>query len=207
MMAAARRFNTWADQNGANDYTALVLTPYAFSEELGFDVGWLGAWPNGTAMGMGEAKWVSTGAQVQAAFDAVADCSSHALYAGVILRAPPGEAPEDSVLLFTNCTVINDHTVAEAIDAERAWGEYMAGRGEAGLDGVLFPLAGESPDADFTYKAVHNFASLEQLGKAIDLYTTGGRQRQNQLLGRVVDCDSPRLYLSHRVRQGPGPAQ
>jgi len=206
LLAAARRFNAWADQNGANDYTALILTPYAFSDEITFDALWLGAWPSGTAMGMGETKWLATGGQVQTAFDNVVECGSHAFYAGAVLHQPAGPAPEDGVVLFTNCSLINGRTPAEAIAARREWSDYMVGRGDDGFSGVMFPLAGESPDADYTYKAIHGFASVEQLGKSVDLYTTGGVQRQNQILGRVVDCDSPRLYLSHRVRQAQ-PAQ
>ena len=208
LMAAARRFNTWADQNAANDYTALTATPWAFSDQVDFDVGWIGAWPNGTAMGMGETKWLATGAQVQAAFDNVVECSSHTLYAAIPIRTPQageGPPPEDGALLFSNCTLINSSTAGEAIAAQRRWVEYMAERGDVGFDAILFPLAGETPDAEFTYKAVHAFPSVEQMGKSIDLYTTGGVQRRNQILGRVVDCDSPRVYLTHRVRQGQGP--
>src|SRR5689334_6960208 len=46
------RFNTWADRNKDNSYTAFLATPYAHSADLEADVLWLGGWPNGAAMGV-----------------------------------------------------------------------------------------------------------------------------------------------------------
>lgn len=206
--AAANRFNTWADQNGATDYTAVIMTPYLFSDQTTFDALWLGAWPNGTAMGTGEAKWFATGSQVQAAFDSAVTCGSHSLFAARPIRTPPGPPPESGGLtMFRDCTIREGRTAAEAIEALTQWSDYMAGRGNAGFDAVLFPLAGVSPDADYSFKAVHGFASVEEMGRGIDLYTTGGAQRSNELLGRIIDCDSPRIYAGTRVRAGVQPGQ
>jgi hypothetical protein len=208
LVAASNRFNTWADQNGATDYTAIIMTPYLFSDQVTFDALWLGAWPNGTAMGAGEAKWLATGGQVRAAFEAAADCGSHALFAARIIRAPEGPPPESGGLtMFRNCTIREGRTGAEAIAALTEWSSYVAERGHAGFDAVLFPLAGESPDADYSFKAVHGFGSVGEMGRAIDLYTTGGAQRSNEILGRVIDCDSPRVYLGNRVWTAAQPGQ
>jgi hypothetical protein len=208
LLAAANRFNGWADQNGATDYTAIVMTPFLFSNQVTFDTLWLGAWPNGTAMGAGEAKWLATGGPVRAAFELTMDCGSHALYAAVAIRTPAGPPPENGgVTMFRDCKIHDGRTAGEAIAALRQWSDYMAERGHSGFDAVLFPLAGESPDADFSFKSVHGFASVEELGRSIDLYTPGGVQRSNEILGRVIDCDSPRMYLSDRVRAAAQPGQ
>jgi hypothetical protein len=201
LLAASSRFNSWADQNGATDYTAIIMTPFLFSDQVTFDALWLGAWPSGTAMGAGEAKWLATGSQVRAAFDSAVACESHALYAARVIRTPPGPAPESGGLtMFRDCTIHEDRTAAEAIEALSQWSNYVAERGHAGFDAVLFPLVGQSPDADYSFKSVHGFASVEEMGRAIDLYTTGGAQRSNEILGRVIDCDSPRVYAGNRVR-------
>jgi hypothetical protein len=201
LRAAAKRFNTWADQNAVTNYTAITMTPYLFSDQVKFDAIWLGAWPNGAAMGAEEAKWFSTGAQTLAALEAAAKCGSHALYAAIVLRAPAGPPPERGGLtMFRDCKVREGRTAPEAIAALRQWSDYMAGRGSAGFDAVLFPLAGANPTAGGSFKTVHGFASVEEMGHGIDLFTTGGVQMQNQILGRVVDCNSPRVYLSERVR-------
>jgi hypothetical protein len=201
LRAASKRFNTWADQNAVSNYTAITLTPYVFSNQLKADALWLGAWPNGAGMGTTEAKWFATGAQTLAALEATIKCTSRALYAAIVLRTPPAPAPErDSLTMFRDCKIREGRTAPEAITALRQWSDYMAGRGSAGFDAVLFPLGGASPDAGGSFKSVHGFASVEEMGRGIDLYTTGGVQMQNQILGRVVDCNSPRVYLAERVR-------
>jgi hypothetical protein len=208
LLAASNRFNSWADQNEATDYTAIIMTPFLFSDQVTFDALWLGAWPNGTAMGAGEAKWLATGSQVMAAFESAMDCGSHALFAARVIRTPPGPAPESGGLtMFRDCKIREGRTAAEAIEALSQWSDYVAERGHVGFDAVLFPLAGQSPDADYSFKSVHGFASVEEMGRAIDLYTTGGAQRSNEILGRVIDCDSPRVYAGNRVRTAPQPGQ
>jgi len=201
LRSASNRFKTWADQNAVTDYTAVTMTPYAFSDQVDYDVVWLGAWPNGTAMGVDEAKWFATGAQTLAALEAVTDCGTHALFAAIPIHTPAGPPAErNGLTMFRDCKLHEGRTPAEAIAAMRQWTDYMAGRGSAGFDAILFPLAGKSSEADYTFKSVHAFSSVEELGRGIDLYTTGGVQMQNQILGRVIACDSPRIYLSERVR-------
>ena len=186
--AASKRFNTWADQNAVTNYTAITLTPYVFSNQLKADALWLGAWPNGAGMGTTEAKWLATGAQTLAALEATMKCNSRALYAANVLRTPQGPPPErDSLVMFRDCKVREGRTTPEAIAALRQWSDYMAGRGSAGFDAVLFPLGGASPDAGGSFKTVHGFASVEELGRGIDLFTTGG----------VQDRKSTRLNSSH----------
>ena len=109
------RFNAWADRNSVTTYTAFTLTPYAYSADLETDVLWLGAWPNGTAMGENEALWQSQGGDVAAAFGAVVDCNSHSLYAEVVINQPSTPPPERGVAMFEDCTVHEGRTVPEAI--------------------------------------------------------------------------------------------
>ena len=47
----ADKFSKWSDKNDSG-YSAWILTPQ-FATNLGLDVGWLGAWPSGEAMGKG----------------------------------------------------------------------------------------------------------------------------------------------------------
>jgi len=123
------RFNAWADRNSVTTYTAFTLTPYAYSADLETDVLWLGAWPNGTAMGENEALWQSQGGDVAAAFGAVVDCNSHSLYAEVVINQPSTPPPERGVAMFEDCTVHEGRTVPEAIAAATQWAEYTKTRG------------------------------------------------------------------------------
>src|SRR3970040_2129084 len=57
LLAVTARWYAWADGNERDDYTSIPFTPYLYSGQLTYDVLWLGAWPNATAMGAGEAVW------------------------------------------------------------------------------------------------------------------------------------------------------
>ena len=65
---------------------------------------------------------------------------------------------------------------------------------------MLFPLAGLGNDADYTFKLVTGFDSMETFGRGTDMYTGGGFMQAEQLFGRLLDCNSPRVYTLERVR-------
>ena len=194
------RFNTWADRNNVTSYTAFVATPYAFSADLGADVLWIGGWPNGTQMGTNETLWQAQGGEVSAAFDALVECNSHSLYAEVIVNQPSGPPPENGVAMFEDCTVHEGRTDAEAIEAARQWAAYTKSRGSDDISAILFPLAGLTSDDDYSFKVVTGFASMEAFGRGTDMYTGGGFLRARELFGRLLDCNSPRIYMLERVR-------
>ena len=54
------KFKAYADQNDVG-YTAWTLTPQFTNdrEEDAFDVGWLGAWPDGNAFGKSQDNWMT----------------------------------------------------------------------------------------------------------------------------------------------------
>jgi hypothetical protein len=91
-------------------------------------------------------------------------------------------------------------TVEEAIAASEQWAEYTKGRGSDAFSAMLFPLAGLESDADYDFKVVTGFASMQDFGKGTDMYTGGGFLRADELFGRLVDCNSPRIYSLERVR-------
>ena len=88
LRTVSARFNTWADRNNLTTYTAFTATPYAYSEDLEVDVLWLGGYPNGTAMGVGETR-VGAGDQhiasqrdlEPAGYGNPVDCADHRLAA------------------------------------------------------------------------------------------------------------------------------
>ena len=200
LRAVTARFNTWADRNNMTNYTAFTATPYLFSPELEADVLWIGAWPNGTAMGADETRYLAEGGEISAAFDAVSDCSAHALYASVVVNQPAAPPPQNGLAMFEDCTVRDGRTVPEAIAALEQWAEYTKSRGSDAFSAMLFPLAGLGNDADYTFKLVTGFESMEAFGKGTDMYTGGGFLRAEELLGRLLECNSARVYALDRVR-------
>ena len=201
------RYNAWADKNKMTDYTAFVATPFFHSADVQNDVLWIGAWPNAAAMARDAALSASKeGHDIDTAYDAVGKCASHALYAEVVIRQPKSPPPENGVATFTDCTVREGRTADEAIAALGQVAEYMAGRGSDAFSAVLFPLAGLPNNAHYTFKHVIGSASMDAFGKDVDAYTAGGFRRVDELLGRVVDCNSARVYTLERVRLAAPPA-
>jgi hypothetical protein len=200
LQAATARWNTWADRNNVTNYTAFLMTPYLHSDQLTYDVLWLGAWPNGTAMGEEEAKWFATGGEVEQGFAAVIDCSLHAQYAEFVIGAPEGPPPEAPIGAFSDCKIQDGRTVDEALAALVEWREYLVENGVNEFNAVFFPVAGGSPDADYDFKTVEGYETIQSYGRALDVITRGGYQRADELFSRLLDCDSPRVYIFDRVR-------
>ena len=200
LRTVATRFNTWADRNGVTNYTAFLATPYAYSADLEADVLWLGGWPNGAAMGTEETRWLAEGDEISAAFDAVVDCTSHSLYAEVVTHQPSTPPPQNGVAMFQDCTLQENRTIAEVLAAAEQWAEYTTTNGAEEFSAMLFPLAGLAGDADYDFKVVAGFDSMQAFGKATDVYTGGGFLRGEELFGRLVTCNSARIYTLELVR-------
>jgi hypothetical protein len=204
--AVTTRWNTWADKNKMTDYSAFIATPFLHSADLPNDVVWLGAWPNAAAMARDAAlSQTKEGREIDAAFDAVGPCASHALYAELVIRRPKSPPPANGVAVFRDCTVRDGRTVSEAITAMGQVAGYMTGRGSEAFNAFLFPLAGLPNNAHYTFKEVVGFGSMDAFGKDLDVYTAGGFQRFEELLGRVIDCNSARVYTLERARQAAEP--
>ena len=81
------------------------------------------------------------------------------------------------------------------------WTDFVADNGVEGPTWVLFPMAGERDDADYDFKIATGIDSPQTFGAATELYIAGGGvQRATQIMGRVMDCDSPRVYTMTPVR-------
>jgi len=70
---------------------------------------------------------------------------------------------------------------------------------------VLFALAGLPNNAHYTFKHVVGYGSMDAFGKDVDVYTAGGFRRVDELLERILDCNSPRVYTIERVRLAAAP--
>ena len=119
---------------------------------------------------------------------------------------PKDRRPQNGIAVFRDCTVSDGRTVPEAIAALQEWSKYLAGQGTNPFAALLFGLAGlPDDDADYTFKTVEGFESIEAYGKYTDVYTGGGFLRAEELFGRVLDCNSARVYALNRVRLAEAP--
>jgi hypothetical protein len=204
LMSVVDDWNEWADERGIANYEASVLTPYLFSPAMSYDVLWLGVYSSEEDMGEIQTDWLANGQEMNAEFGQVVDCDAHMLFAGAPTHIPAGpEVQNDGMvdlLLFQDCSLINESSPIEALAAHGQWGDFMAENGSDVFMGAMFPVAGENPSADYNYKAVANFSSAEAWGEYLSTMIPGGLQRAGQIFGRVTQCDAPRLYTSVLVR-------
>lgn len=187
-------WNAYMDQQGADNYFAMTLTPHYFGGET-FQVGWLGAAPTGEALGAGADSWRATGGKQAAAFEKVISCDSHSNFATMQLKEPPQRsAPDNIVLTFANCSAVDGKTMEDVFTAMDAWTAYTTEMGYTNGEWVLWPAYGVD-DVDYDFKLVNSYNSHTDMGKDYDKYANdGGYQKHAELLSGVLRCDVTRVY-------------
>ena len=198
------KFVKWSKKHQQN-YSAWTITPQFRSSDQPFDVGWIGAWKDGAAMGSGMQAFQSEGREMGMAFDEVVDCSnSHALFSSVVLNAPKAGASKTPLVQFSSCSINEGKTAKDAQMAHKAFSDFMIGKGGQSASWTLWPALGAG-DIDFEYYAVSAYESYAQLGTAFEAYANGGGwQKVRDELYSVVTCDEPRLYDGKLVLDGSG---
>ena len=194
-------WNAWMDKQGAKDYFAVVITPF-YSGDFEFDVGWLGVWPDGNAMGKGHDLWVSKGGDVAAKFSTVVNCNSHSNFVSLNVKEPPKIDPsdDDAVVTFSNCSIKDGKSFDDLMAAQQAWNTYADANGFTGGAWVMFPLFGET-DNDYDFKYVESSPDFTTFGADYQRMSDGAWQKGEELFGPVVKCDHGRVYTAHVVRR------
>ena len=200
------KFKAYADQNDVG-YTAWTLTPQFTNdrEEDAFDVGWLGAWPDGNAFGKSQDNWMTKGRDVAKAFGAVIDCSNrHEMASSIAINAPE-EPPGDGVVMFYACSLGDGKSPNDAIAAAGKLSGAMTALGTNASSWLFFPGMGAG-DIDFDFWRVVAFNNYTELGAAAETYMNGGGWQKNmEILGPVAGCSSPGVYDARLVRAGARP--
>ena len=193
-------WNEWMDEDGVNDYAAILLSPFFTAASFPFDVLWVGIWENGAALSSLQ-RWLSEGGDVQDDFADVVDCPLHLGMAMNNIK-PPGEPNGIVPVEFSDCKVSDGRIGPEGRNALVEWSEFLTENGSDAGHWILRPGVGEEADADYTFKWVTAYSSYESVGHDFELFFNGGGvQRFTELTGRVMSCDSPRMYNSRVVRQ------
>ena len=196
-------WNEWMDDNGAEDYFAATLTPHYYGENT-FDVGWLGSWPSGEAMGRGTDLWMSKGSDIGRQFDEVIDCVSHTNFATTQFKSPgEGPAPDTLVLAFSDCTGPEDAGIwPDLMNGLEAWSQYQGETGYHEGTWMMFPAFGGG-DFDFDFKMVSSWDNHTEHGQDYQRYSEQQDwEKRGELIGELMDCDVARLYDA-KVRRRP----
>jgi hypothetical protein len=195
----ARAFNEWMERSSAPEYAAYTLFPRSHSDEIDFDLAWVGAWPDGVTMGASMAHYFTHGEELGPVFGSVMDCNNNRNFSALTIRAP-AEAGRFGPLEVANCTIRIGGSVADALNAVAEWVEYSRDTGSDAAHWALFPAYGERSDANYTFKWAIGYSSYESFGRDYDRFTNGGSDKYNELFDFVMRCDSPRLYSVQPIR-------
>jgi hypothetical protein len=192
------KFRDYANKNDSG-YAAWVLTP-EFQSDDGFDVGWLGSWPNGEAYGVSTEKWKSPQNALLPQFSEVIDCGhNHQLAWSLPINAPEG-TPEDGILLFYQCTLNDGKSINDAYKAQLQFGQTMKAKGSLSVSWMFVPAAGAG-DIDFDYYHVVGFYRYSDLGDTMELFVNrGGLESRGKIIDPVASCRTPNVYDALSVR-------
>jgi len=162
------------------------------------DVYYLNAWVDGAALGAGyTALYSGSFDRVAAAFDAVVDCESHAYYGGILV-VPGSEERDGGPIQFQDCTLRENLTVADAIEAITNFAGSAGPR--LGAFGILLPFVGQAREASYSFKLLAAFDSYQTMGNAFDVMFRGGGGAAASGINDVMSCDRPRMYSQVTVR-------
>lgn len=202
--AVTAKWNEYMDEEGVTDYFAAHLYPN-FSTDLGFDVGWIGGWNNGNAMGAGTDMWMSEGGELRAEFAAVVDCPSHMLFATMTMREPQDSDDDDDnfVLMFSNCSMTEGTKYEDVEAAQEKWNAHADEHGFVGGSWVMWPAWGEAADADYDFKFVGSTPNYTTLGANFQMMAEGHWEKNQEIWEGLLDCDSSRVYTGVTVREMP----
>jgi hypothetical protein len=209
LMKVAEKWNKWMEKNSSAPYNAWVMHPVLSSTNMPLDVVWLGAWQNGNDMGKGMQEWADKGGDLNEEFLDVFECGEHSQSASVNIRPPGHDWPgKEGVAAFSNCTVGEGHTVQDAMAVHRKWSEHLDSIGSKSGTWAFFPGAGQNNPA-WDYKIVASHPDYISYGADWENFTNGQGWQKAAMIGsgKVVSCDSPRVYHSVTVRNaGINPA-
>jgi hypothetical protein len=194
------KFRKYANKNDFA-YSAWVLTPQ-YHAGAGFDVGWLGAWPDSESFGLSMEKWNTVGNEVAADFDKVIDCSlRHEMASSLPINAPGG-TPINGIAMFYQCSLNDGKTLQDAYAAHLESGDVMKGMGSLAMSWFYSPFLGAG-DIDYDYYHVVAFSRYADMGATMEMYANGGgQQAQRKILSRVSSCKTPVVFDALSVRDG-----
>ena len=196
-------WNEFLDGKGVDDYGAMIMTPYYFGADT-FELGWLGFWTSQEAMGAGIDMYRAEAGQFDAEFAKVTTCDTHEHWATIEVNSPGGQAPDNFVLMFSNCTRsdgVEWDGLFERIETAMA---YQNEQGFAKGDWLMWPIFGGGGDPGWEFKWVTSFSNYTDFGKAYQHSANGGgRQAMNEIMGDALDCDAARVYNARMIRRIP----
>ncbi len=192
------RFKKWADRNN-KDHSSWRIVPLLRATEGDFDVGYIGSWNDGKAMGAGMDAWAAN-TDLLPEYTATIDCN-HVLMASATIDAPNGP-PKDGIVWFASCHIQDSASHELAFATHEKASARMRELGGKGQNWLFYPSLGLG-DPKLDYYSVVTFNNMKELGEGWEMYYNGGGWKVGVAADAITQCDSPRVYTVKSIRMGP----
>jgi hypothetical protein len=196
---AVAGWNKWMDKSGAAPYQAWTYTAYYNSPAYSFDIAWLGAWPDGNAMGAGTDQWLADGDAQANSLNEVLKCEAHSNFASTQIKGGASENSKHAVLGFSDCSMKEGASFSDMMSGVAAFSNYMSEQGSVASQWIFFPVYGAEVDYDF--KMVEAYPNYTELGADYERYGNGGGYiKSAEMLNDLFECGTSRIYNSTKIR-------
>lgn len=197
------RFNKWSDENDPDGYSAWVMTPQFYNQNIKLDVLWLGAWQSFEELGASQDTWTTKGGEMAEAFNKVVTCDNHVLFRGYTIMPPMQESPPPTgVVFFSSCTANEGAEPRAVYEAHVKWDQWFRDKGiKTASWAFVHDLGAGAPK--FDYYHVRSFNNYSDMGTAGELlFNGGGLEVAMEMENSVTSCDQARVYDATLVRAG-----
>ncbi|MDJ0711654.1 MAG: hypothetical protein QNJ14_14785 [Woeseiaceae bacterium] len=196
-------WNEFLDSKDVADYGAMVMTPNYHGPDT-FEFGWLGFWTSQEAMGAGIDMYRAEAGNFDAAFAKVSTCDTHEHWASINVKDPGRTAPDNFVLMFSNCTRDEDVSWDDLFGRIKKATAYMEEQGSKSGEYMMWQVFGGGGDPGWDFKWVSSYANYTDFGKDYQHNANGGgRQKMNEIMDEALDCDAGRVYNARMIRRIP----
>ena len=197
----AKSLNPYADKNWSVPYSGFYLTPFLRSEEIDFDIAWVGFTNSHKDMGIVQDSWFSEeAASTFKKWEAISDCDSQGYYMAIEARAPtvPFEEGGMTIWAIRSCSFEEGKSVDDLAASDEVWNTY---NDEIGFTGGVWrwwpgPGTPNTFEGDFLLNISYN--SWEEYGQSLDDRFWGKTPQTGTL-----SCDTPRVYTAINARNRP----
>ena len=191
-----------AEATGGAPYAAWQLNPYMAGNRIDlFDFIYLGAWPDGSAMGADMANYFANAGDVGQAWEDTVECAGF-LYASNTIQDVPDNGDDDSgnfMLAISDCKIAHGRTAAQAVGALNSYNDYRVANGSVVPTFVWFPAYG-SGGAEFDFKLAQAYSGPQALGDQLSWFVDNQAYNVNNAMTQgLVDCDESRLYIGRTL--------
>ncbi len=203
LMDVVDEWNAWSDERDIDNYYAWVLNPiYAWDADFERTAFWFGHAPSLADMGEVAHVWLTQGSELNSKFNETWTCNAHLEFASMIVRGGGGEA-SSGYASFRDCSFHEGMGITDLMEATARYNAHQDANEVQSVTVYHLPGHGNPQDKTYDMKISQWVSDMAVYGANAEKYVNdGGWKAYGETVGKVVSCDSPRMYSATLVRSG-----